>query len=229
MGALAACLIAVIGLAAARPGPAAARQTSATPTSTVPAARECTVAPRQIPPPPATPIATPAASPTPFAQPSGHPADAATVQAVTATIRESVACANAGDALRDLALFSDRYVENYLYGPAALDIALFRQMAATPQPAARGEALALVSVKNVILLSDGRAAATVVTQNTTTTYTDELILVKGSSRWLIDEFHQLSPLPATATAAPTSPPISGTAAGGGGSPGSYGSYGDYSR
>jgi hypothetical protein len=185
-----------------RPGSAA--QQAATP----PGPSECTVAPRQIPPPPATPIPAPAASPTAYATPTGQPADTGTVQAVSATIRESVACANAGDALRDLALFSDRYVENYLYGPTALDISIFRQTAATPQPAAPGEELSIVSISDVKRLGDGRVAATVVTQNAATTFTDELILINERGRWVIDEFHQLATktqgtAPAAATSAAT--------------------------
>lgn len=225
--ALAASLLLALAIGAGRLGPRTAAQAASPPPGNVPPASACTVAPRQIPPPPATPIVASPVATAAYVPPTGQPAGPATTQAVTATIRESVACANAGEALRSLALYSDRYVENYLYGPTALDISILRQTAATPQPAASGEQLALVSISDITAVPDGRVAAKVVTRNPTAIFTDELILVNQHGRWLIDEFHQLAtqqlaatappPVPATAAAggAATVPPVPATATAGG--------------
>jgi hypothetical protein len=43
----------------------------------------------------------------PWTMPAGEPADQATVDGITATLREALACLNANDPLRFLALFSD--------------------------------------------------------------------------------------------------------------------------
>ncbi|HET8521667.1 MAG TPA: hypothetical protein VFL82_00445, partial [Thermomicrobiales bacterium] len=81
----------------------------ATATISTPSPDECIVAPRSLPLPDgaATPT-TPEAMAPEFVTPTGTPADNAVEQAVTVTVRESVACANAGDLLRGLALYTDR-------------------------------------------------------------------------------------------------------------------------
>jgi hypothetical protein len=62
--------------------------------------------------PPAPP--PPAALATPGMQlPEGEPADPATMAAVTATIREFVACDNAGDPRRQFAFYTDNVLREF--------------------------------------------------------------------------------------------------------------------
>jgi len=165
----------------------------ATPVGEMVAAGECTTEPRpagffeQLA---ATPGATPstpvgqAGSPTPFAMPQGQPADQATVDAVTETERQVVACLNAGDYLRVYALYSDNYVRQNV--PAETIGAL----PATPVPAPETTQLVLQAVREVVLLPDGRAAALIDLTGpqaggaVTTTYA---VFAQVDGRWLIDE------------------------------------------
>jgi hypothetical protein len=154
-----------------------------------PAPDECTVAPRSLPLPggEATPT-TPEAVATEFVPPTGAPADDAIQQAVTATVRESVACANAGDLLRGLALYTDRFLANQLVGPNGITQENLALLVSTP-PAAAPEAdrLSLVAVRDVIQLADGRVGATVITHNSDGTFEDYLFFTEVGNDWLIDE------------------------------------------
>ncbi|HEX5498074.1 MAG TPA: hypothetical protein VFX03_02565, partial [Thermomicrobiales bacterium] len=169
-----------------------------------PGAEGCTVAPRTLaairaiaPDPGGTPV-FPAGAPTPLASPeAGTPADAATIQAVTATMQQLVACSNAGEILRRLALYSDARVEQaYPNGPTpALQV-----MAATPIPVSELERVALLDVRDVRQLADGRVGATVVLDNpalhthglatpgvNSQQDVAHLTFVKQDGRWLIDD------------------------------------------
>src|SRR6266508_5148128 len=89
----------------------AASQTDEAATPDVPAAADCTVRPRAF-----DDIADLANAPAPTLVPvsGGGAADAGIVAAVTATIRMAIACANANDPLRSLAMFTDRYLAERL-------------------------------------------------------------------------------------------------------------------
>jgi len=88
----------------------------------------------------------------------GEDADEATVQAVTHTYRELVACLNAGEFLRVYALYTDDYLRRTL-NDSGIDL---EQIQATPAPD-RQEATALVSVSDVRQLAGGLIAARVET------------------------------------------------------------------
>ena len=88
----------------------------------------------------------------------GEDADEATVQAVTQTYRELVACLNAGEFLRIYALYTDDYLRRTL-NDAGIDL---QQIHATPAPD-RQEMTALVGVNEVRQLAGGRVAARVET------------------------------------------------------------------
>ena len=106
-----------------------------------PGPEECTVAPRTLEEF-ETLAATPAPVETPDASGSGgEPVDEATRAAITATARELVACSNAGDILRRLALYSDdRLRFAYPDGPTrALEM-----IAESPLPLSEAERVALV-------------------------------------------------------------------------------------
>jgi len=158
---------------------------------------ECTVAPRaleefdalaQTPAPGEPPDAT---------ETGGEPADEATRAAITATARELVACSNAGDILRRLALYSDERLRfAYPDGPTrALEM-----IAKSPLPLAEADRVALVSVENVRLLTDGRVSARMTVDNPASHTHDpraaaatsqqevaRLIFIHEAGRWRVDE------------------------------------------
>ena len=95
-----------------------------------------------------------AASP-PAGQGEGEPADDRILAAVTATYRELVACLNAGDFPRAYALYTPGYVRQNL-GERGGNI---DDLAATPMPVDERSRLALVDVRDVAVLDNGRIAA----------------------------------------------------------------------
>jgi hypothetical protein len=103
------------------------------------------------------------------------------------TLIEAVACTNANQPLRALALFTDRYLAERFGGE---DNPLLGHLEAvttrSPDVAPPEERLTLVSIDNV--RGGGSVVhATVVTQNRVTTFTDEITFRLVDDRWLIDE------------------------------------------
>jgi plastocyanin len=88
----------------------------------------------------------------------GEEADEATIQAVTQTYRELVACLNAGEFLRIYALYTDDYLRRTL-ADSGMDL---QQIQATPAPDQR-EATALVGVSDVRQIAGGRVIVRVET------------------------------------------------------------------
>ena len=153
----------------------------------------------------ATPVsATPtAASPTPFAQPTGEPADAETAAAVEAANRELLACTNAYGFLGLVAVSTDRHIrfvlaQDIAAGMTEETIAEF--LLDTPEPTAPEQSVALVAVRDVTALEDGRIGAVVVGDEpgvgAVTLY---FIFVEEDGRYLLDEQFEL---PSDATPAP---------------------------
>jgi mono/diheme cytochrome c family protein len=158
---------------------------------------ECTVAPRTL-----DDFETLAQGPAPeeisnASETGGKPVDEVTRAAITATARELVACSNAGDILRRLALYSDdRLRFAYPDGPTrALEM-----IAESPLPLAEAERVALVSVEDVRQLADGRVSARVTVDNpashshdpqTAATASQQevarLIFIQEAGRWRVDE------------------------------------------
>ncbi|MDQ3225557.1 MAG: CopD family protein, partial [Chloroflexota bacterium] len=127
----------------------------------------------------------------------GVAADEATRLAVTATARELVACSNAGDILRRLALYSDDRLR-YAY-PDGSTRAL-ETMAKTPLPLTLAERVALLGVEDVRRLEDGRVSARVLVDNPANHSHDpnapvnpsqqeaaRLIFVQDDDGWRVDE------------------------------------------
>lgn len=162
-----------------------------------PGAEGCLIAPRTLDAITAmagTPASTP---PTPDVSGS-EPASADTVAGITETARELVACSNAGDTMRRLALYSDRRIRmSYPDGPTP---ALERMSQAT-MPVLDYERVALLNLDQVMELPDGRASAQVTIDNpllhthglaTPGVNPQEdvarLVFVQQDGRWLIDGF-----------------------------------------
>jgi uncharacterized cupredoxin-like copper-binding protein len=118
-------------------------------------------------------------------EPTGEEADQATVDAVTATYRELIACLNAGDFLRAYALYSDAYLQRTLAG-GGFDLA---QLEATPVPSEEQQRTSLVDVGEVRQLDGDRVAARVTTSNPSVdgNIVVDAILVRSGDRLLIDE------------------------------------------
>lgn len=162
----------------------------ATPVSVpvVPEPAECQVSPRtadELLALAATPTA--AASPVAVRPATGEPADAATVAAVTATVREIVACGNAGESFAVLALYTDALVRR-LIAPGLETGAEIAEPAATPRPVA--SRLALVAVRDVTVLEDGRVSAIVEVASIAAideVLPDLLIFAREEGRYRVDD------------------------------------------
>jgi hypothetical protein len=187
------------GIATAQPASPGAR-------GNVPDPSECTVAPRSVDElrrlfeavAAATPASGAAATPTAFVPPTGGtPADAATVAAVTDTLREIIACVNAGDIPRAFALQTD----NKLRGDFAQDVSQgvtadqLVQYVAVASPVPAQNWVAVPTLSDVRVLDDGRVTARVFSQDQGNAFA---IFVKQGDRWLLDV---LENVPSSATPA----------------------------
>ncbi len=158
---------------------------------------ECTVAPRTLEEFESLAQGLAPEEPPDASETGGESVDEATHAAIAATARELVACSNAGDILRRLALYSDdRLRFAYPDGPTrALEM-----IAESPLPLAEAERVALVSVEDVRQLADGRVSARVTVDNpashshdpqTAATASQQeaarLIFIKEAGRWRVDE------------------------------------------
>ena len=174
---------------------ASAQDATPVPGLVVPDPAECTVAPRSVDALAAL-LATPAAgtgapaAPTPVAIPLGRPADAATVEGITRTTRETFACFSAGDFLRVFALVTDHAVRQ-LQAQGILTAEVVPFFAATPVAVAPEQRAGYLAITDVAILPDGRVGAFVVEVDPTLppegAETDYLVFERVGDRWLIDE------------------------------------------
>ena len=188
--------LAVAGATAPAHAPSGSQVATPSPGRDVPGSEECRVEPRTLASLEAltTPVAgAPEPTPpsgTPAALPVGEPLDAATLAAITATAREVIACRNAGEALRTLALYSDAFLRQYFASPGTFTPERYAAMA-TPRPLSPETRVALLDVREARRLPDGRAGATVVVEDPadptgqprSATF---LFFVEQDGRWLVD-------------------------------------------
>lgn len=197
--------------------PGAAAQPATPAVGTVIPASQCTVGPRTIESLQQL-VGTPAsggASATPSLAAvgtlAGTPADPDTVEAVTTTYRQLVACLNAGDYLRIYALYTDAYVTRLLQR-TGLNL---NQLEATPAPN-QFQTTAFVGVHDVRVLPDGRVAARVETFDPRAgRVVVDALLVKEDDRYLIN---QEDAVPPSAIGTPPAMAAAGTAAAGAAQP-----------
>jgi hypothetical protein len=175
---------------------ASAQEASPEPELGPPSPAECRIAPRsdaEIAAFAGTPIvaATPVAE-EPMELPEGTQADAETVAGITRTLREVIACAEANDLPRLLALYSDEAVRRFVLAAEPVPIVPGQPTAgpgtrpATPPAAADRTPV----VQEARLLPDGRVAA-LVTLVAPGSRVVVVIFVQTGDRWLIDEIHPL--------------------------------------
>jgi len=119
------------------------------------------------------------------------------------TITQLIACTNAGDTMRRLSLFSDRYLAETFSPGLTAD---FEEIAsAPPAPLPANRQSVLVEVRDVRMLEDGRVVATVETSEPgdtglhvhdpsapedtadRATVVTELVFVRVGDRWLVDD------------------------------------------
>ncbi len=178
----------------------------------VPDPSECTVEPgtaeevvalfREVA---ATPASTTpgAADQPPFVQPEGEPADAETAAAIEAANRELLACTNAYGFLGLVAVSTDdhiRFVLAYDIASGMDEETVTEFLTAAPESPTPEQSVALVDVRDVTVLDDGRIGAVVVGDEPgvgdVTLY---FIFVEENGRYLLDEQFDL---PADGTPAP---------------------------
>jgi hypothetical protein len=160
-----------------------------------PASAGCSVEPRteeELNALAATPYAPPAASPeaTSTALPTGEPVGIETIAALTDTLNQVTACAEAGDINRLLALYSDEYVVQHIFAREPQPIIPGRAPEAGAPPVGTPSApLAASEVHNAVLLPDGRIAAEVATGDAL----DIVFFVQGEDgRLLIDGIQSIA-------------------------------------
>lgn len=185
---------------------------------TVPDASECDIAPRPvsffeqlIATPPALPpnadqrFSRPADDLRPWTLPAGNPADAATIEAITATLHEALACLNANDPLRFLANFTDDLVRLFI-AIAPLPPEALPALAASPVAMPPDMRLGYLTIHDARVLPDGRVAALLDDYDPTEPPyglgTDFAIFKMVGDRWLIDSLIEHVVIVGEATPAP---------------------------
>ena len=141
----------------------------------------------------ASPTVEPVQFPTPPWEPA--PPETETARGVDATIREFIACLNAGDELRASALLTDRGARR-LFGVGARDAEAAEQrraeLAEEPAPLGEENFTRLVAITDVSTLGEGRAAALIVVNDPLNPprgpQTLLLLFAQEGGRWLIDDF-----------------------------------------
>lgn len=130
----------------------------------------------------ATPVATPGIVP------SGPDASAGVVAEVTTTVRELVACFNAGELLRAYGLYTDPYLGHLLARQGVLSRASYDSLA-TPMPGAPADRAAILSITDVRVVAPGRVGATVTIAYAVIPMpkTFFFTFVQVEERWLIDD------------------------------------------
>ena len=192
-------------LAAAAPLPAHAQDATPAGDRDIPDPSECSVEPASADEVlalfhelAATPISvTPTATdPPPFVQPEGEPADAETAAAVEAATRELLACTNSYGFLGLVAVASDRHIHDVLAQDLATGVteeAMAEFLAVTPEVPTPEQSVALVDVRDAMIVDEGRIGAVVVGDEPGVgELTLYLIFVEEAGRYLLDEQFELA-------------------------------------
>jgi hypothetical protein len=172
------------------PTPTPEPTATATPAASPSAGEDaCDVAPRPLDEL-AQLAASPVAAPEPARWIGGTGADPATFAAIEATVRDYVACLNAGDVPRLAALATDRYARQLL-AETGTDAGRVPSAVATVTPRPPAQRVRLIAVTEVIAAADGAVYATVILDGPTAigTRSEQAFsfrFVRGDDRWLID-------------------------------------------
>jgi hypothetical protein len=142
-------------------------------------------------------IQTPAATQpyvAPTAMPEGPAPDDQTATEVTAVLRQFLACSNAGDVLRALALLSDDYLRRVSDPTGELDVETANGLMAplaSPIAIPANELVQFLRIVSMAQLADGRVAVVMETDggspNPEGTDVDLFVLKRFGDVWLIDD------------------------------------------
>lgn len=145
--------------------------------------------------------------------PLGRSANPEITAALGDTARELLACINAGDRLRQTALFTDAAIAP-VFGPAPTDPAAIERakaiLQAPPTPRPEEDRQRFISLSDASTLDDGRAAAFLVFNDPATrpggpeTYL--LFFVQEGDRWLIDGLFDFTVAPERSGGTPAASP-----------------------
>ena len=159
-----------------------------------PSALTCRLDPLTLPLFDATPAATLATPAPKVDQEAAEPAPDDTRDEIEESVGVIVACANTGEPRYAFAVFTERYLADLFTGEdRAYQPAFERQLTQPPRPPE--DPLDLHDVRDIELLPDGRAVATVVLDSSGQTFTDMLVLVDRGDTWLVDDVLEMSPEP----------------------------------
>jgi hypothetical protein len=129
----------------------------------------------------ASPAATPSASPIPAtALPTGEAARPDALFGINATLRELVACMNAGETARALALVTDAVGANelhLLFGTTQISLG-------TPTPVAENERTPFLSIRDPRVVADGKVGA-IVSNPVNPAEAYFIVFEQHEGRWLI--------------------------------------------
>jgi hypothetical protein len=169
--------------------PRAAAQ-DASPTPDAPPPELCTVDSRSLEDLNKISAATPSISVptrTPGTIPKGIPADAETMVGITATVRELVACFNAGELLRAYGLYTDSYLQRLFGRQDPLSASAYSSLA-TPEPEPVDKRAAILDLRDVRVLDDGSVGATVTIKYAVVPIPKSFFFtfVRRDGRWWID-------------------------------------------
>jgi hypothetical protein len=154
---------------------------------------ECASVPIAIPPKGEVgDLTLPSPTATVISESNTMPADETTIAAITEPIVQSLACQNAGDVLRMLASFSDRWIAEHFTGYDLVFYGRFVDAAASATPVPDDGQVALVSIDDVRERADGSVLATVETSVNGQKQTSLLVLVETSTGWKIDGSQPIS-------------------------------------
>lgn len=183
-----------LATAFAAPAPGARAAQPATPVAEQDAPRPdgCVVEPIRLPIAlPSAPGTPTARLPDPAALPAGEPADPDTAAGITATVREAIACRNAGDLRRAYALMTPALLAGLLGTPETAPPEIVTALLEPTRRVPRDERVTLLAISDVALLPDGRVRARVETEAAGFRFADSLLFVRVSdgdrNRWLIDD------------------------------------------
>lgn len=134
---------------------------------------------------------TPAVATPDAVRAAGTVADAATADAVKATLLQVFACANAGDPLRFASLYTEPFLRDFFGGVPQADLEEF--LGIEPQPLPSEQRRIIRGVGDVELLPDGRARVVIILDEPDDPRAEEpdtVILRQIDGRWLVDEIHE---------------------------------------
>jgi hypothetical protein len=140
------------------------------------------------------PAATPMTGATSVSVPLGPRADEATTAAVTAVAAEVFSCFAAGDFARATALFTDDLTRSFGGEPGTTAEEARAFIEASPVPETMDEPDQIVSVSDVMELSDGRLGAIIVDRSMGQQDAVYVILEQQGDRWLVDEIIDFAPV-----------------------------------